>query len=47
MLKEADDDYGSLSVKIMNFNKKIEPQNLEKKRKKKDILKNLYELFDC
>ena len=30
----------------MNYKSKIKPQNLEKKQKKKDILKNLHALFD-
>ena len=30
----------------MNLKSKIKPRNLEKKQKKKDILKNLYALFD-
>ena len=30
----------------MDFNKKTKPQNLEKKQVKKDILKNLYVLFE-
>ena len=30
----------------MNFNNKIKPQNPEKKQKRKDILNNLYALFD-
>ena len=36
----------SLLVEIMNFKIKMKPQNSEKKQKKKDILKNLYALFD-
>ena len=45
-LKKSDENQGRLLVKIMNFKKKIKPQNLEKKRKEKDVLKNLYTLFD-
>ena len=30
----------------MSFQKKTKPQNLEKKQQKKDILKNLYPLFE-
>ena len=30
----------------MNFHKQIKPQNPKKKQNKKDILKNLYALFD-
>ena len=45
-LKEADEDQSSLLDEIMNFTKKTKPQNPEKKQEKKDILKNLYELFE-
>ena len=46
-LKEAEQDHSSLLVEIMNFRSKVKPQNPKKKQKKKDILKNLYALFDC
>ena len=36
----------SLLVGMINFNKKINPKNPDKKQKKKYILKNLYALFD-
>ena len=39
-LKEADEDGNSLLVEIMNFERKIKPQHLEKKLKKRNILKN-------
>ena len=45
-LNEADKYQSSLLVEIMNFKSKIKPQNPEKKRKKKGILKNLYALCD-
>ena len=34
-LKKADEDHASLLVEIMNFKKKIKPQDPEKKRKKR------------
>ena len=45
-LKKSDENQGRLLVKVVNFKKKIKPQNPEKKREEKDILKNLYTLFD-
>ena len=45
-LKEADEDQSTLIVEIMNFTSKTRPQGPEKKQIKKDILKNLYTLFD-
>ena len=36
----------SLLVGMINFKKKINPQNPDKKQKKKYFLKNLYALFD-
>ena len=45
-LKEADEDQSSLLVEIMDFKKKIRPQNLEKKQEDKDILKSFYALFE-
>ena len=36
----------SLLVGMINFNKKINPKNPDKKQKKKYILKSLYALFD-
>ena len=46
-LKEADEDQANLLVEIMNFKKKTKPQDQEKKnRKKKDVLKNLYNFFE-
>ena len=44
-LKEADKDQSSLLVEIMNFKKKTKLKNPEKKLEKKDVLKNLYEIF--
>ena len=46
ILKEADEDQSSLLFEFTNLKKKIKRQNPEKKQKKKDILKNLYALFD-
>ena len=45
-LKEANKDQSSLLVEIINFKNKTKPQELEKKQKKKDALKNLYALFN-
>ena len=48
-LKEANDDQTNLLVEIMNFKKKTKPHenhNPEKKQEKKDILKNLYAVFE-
>ena len=45
-LKETDEDQSNLLVEIMNFKKKAKPQNTEKKKEKKDILKNLYSFFE-
>ena len=45
-LEEDDEDQSSLLVEIMNFPSKIKPQNLEKKQKKKGILKTLDAPFD-
>ena len=33
-------------VEIWNFRKQIKPRNTDTKQQKKDILKNLYNLFD-
>ena len=44
-LKEADEDQASLLNEIMNFRDKTKPQD-EKKRKKKDVLTNLYKFFE-
>ena len=43
---KKDKDQSNLLVEIMNFKSKIKPQNSERKKKKKYILKNLYALFD-
>ena len=45
-LGKASEDQSSLLVEIASFKKKTKPQNLEKKQEKKDILKNLYALFE-
>ena len=45
-LKEADEDQASLLNEIMNFRDKTKPQDEEKKQKKKDVLKNLYNFFE-
>ena len=45
-LKEADEDQSSLLNEIMDFRKKTRSRNPEKKQEKKDILKNLYALFE-
>ena len=45
-LKQTDKDQSNLLVEIVNFQKKTKPQNPEKKQKKKDILQNLYSLFE-
>ena len=45
-LKEAGENQSSLLVEIMNFKKKTGPQNTEKKQEKRDILKDLYALFE-
>ena len=38
-LREADEDKTSLLVEIMNFKKKVKPQNPERQQKKKIFLK--------
>ena len=38
-LREADEDTTSLLVEIMNFKKKVKPQNPERQQKKKIFLK--------
>ena len=43
-VKEADKD--QMSSLVMNFKSKVKPRNPEKKQNKKDILKNVYALFD-
>ena len=43
-VKEADKD--QMSSLVMNFKSKVKPRNPEKKQNKKDILKNVYPLFD-
>ena len=45
-LKETDNEQNNLLVEIMNFKKKTKQQDPEKKQLKKDILKNLYALFE-
>ena len=45
-LKKADENQSSLLVEIINFRKKAKPLNPEKKREKKDILKNAYAFFE-
>ena len=47
ILKETDKDQSDLKFpKILNFRKQIKPKNPEKKQKKKDVHKNLNELFE-
>ena len=43
-VKEVDKD--QMSSLVMNFKSKVKPRNPEKKQNKKDILKNVYALFD-
>ena len=45
-LKEGDKDQSSLLVEIMDFKKKTKPKTPEKKQQKKDVLDNLYALFE-
>ena len=45
-LKEADKDQSDLLIETLNFKKQIKLHNPEKKQNKKDVLKNLYALFD-
>ena len=45
-LKEADEDQSSLLNEIRNFRDETKPQDEEKKRKKKDVLTNLYKFFE-
>ena len=45
-LKEADEDQVNLLVEIMNFKKKTKPQDQEKKKGKKGVLKNLHNFFE-
>ena len=45
-LKKADENQSSLLVEIINFRKKAKLLNPEKKREKKDILKNAYAFFE-
>ena len=45
-LKEADEDQVSLLNEIINFREKTKPQDEKKKRKKKDVLTNLYKFFE-
>ena len=33
-------------AEVMNFKSKVKPRNPEKKQNKKDVLKNVYALFD-
>ena len=46
-LEKADKDQSHLLVEILNFKKQAKPQNSEKNQQKKDILKNIYALFDA
>ena len=45
-LKKSDEDQASLLVEIVNFKKKIKPQDPEKKEGRKDVLENLYNFFE-
>ena len=45
-LKEADEDQASLLNEIINFREKTKPRDEENKKKKKDVLKNLYKFFE-
>ena len=45
-MKEADNDKSDLLVEILIFRKQVKPKNKEKKQKKEDVLKNLYNLFE-
>ena len=44
--KEADEDQSDLLVEILNFKKKVNPKNTEKKQQKEDVLKNSYNLIE-
>ena len=45
-LKEANEDQASLLNEIMNFRDKTKSEDGEKKKKKKDVLTNLYKFFE-
>ena len=45
-LKEADEEQSSLLNEIRKFRDKTKPQDQEKKTRKKDVLKNLYNFFE-
>ena len=45
-LKEADENQANLLDEIMNFKKKAKPQDPEKNREKKDVLRNLHNFFE-
>ena len=45
-LKEANEDQIDLLVEILNFREKVKAKNPEKKQIKKDVLENVYNLFE-
>ena len=45
-LKQVDNDQSSLLVEIMNFKKQVKRKNPEEKQEKKDILKNICNIFN-
>ena len=45
-VKKADEDQTNLLVEIMNFKKKIKPQDPQKKQERKVVLQNLYDIFE-
>ena len=46
-IKEGDNDQNDLLVEMLNFRKQVTPKNPAKKQQKEDVLKNLYNLFEC